>query len=667
MTWRWTILFSVVLALSFQARAVDRSELTPLPLPNLSTMEDATRRRLETLQERVTELENSGSDDALSEAYGTLGTYYIAHYQMDAAEVAFVNAERLNPSEFRWPYYLGFIYRKGGKPELERRAYERTIELRPEDIPARLHLAELCLVLGENEEGYRRFRRVLELSPTEAAAHGGLGKAAGALGRHEEAVEHYSEALRLQPQATIVHYQLALAYRRLGDMDAARAHLEQRGEREISFRDPLLSAIEPLKRENIVETVLEMAANPQEHDDRSFSMFAAAYLGDSPGAVDRIHEAIEALRRTAAGMDSSSERAARSRLLRARLHLAIASLLISQRDLGAARRELEASIAIVPETVVVNTMLGDVLDQTGNLSEAVERYSIALALDPGNINALRSRASVSLSLHRNREAIEDLERLCDLGLEGEGARIRLAAAYLRLGEHETARGHYRKALDLNLNLPDEAQVHHHLGIIEAQIGSVDRAIEEYRTALALYPGLIGARIDLGSALNQLGRYREAIELYSQVVKVDPKNSRARRGEAVALSSIGQWQEAHQLLEEGWRAMPESVELLHALARLLATADDPKVRNGERALDLAQRTLRSGTTPSRLETLAMASAAAGLFDDAVRLQRRVIRMMTWDGHLDALPRLEANLARYRAGQSCCAPSTDLLGTVGDETT
>ena len=123
--------------------------------------------------------------------------------------------------------------------------------------------------------------------------------------------------------------------------------------------------------------------------------------------------------------------------------------------------------------------------------------------------------------------------------------------------------------------------------------------------------------------------------------------------------MGQWQEAHQLLEEGWRVMPESVELLHALARVLATADDPEVRNGERALDLAQRTLRAGTTPSRLETLAMASAEAGLFDEAVRLQRRVIQMMTWDGRLDALPRLEANLARYRAGQICCAdaPSSE----------
>ena len=51
---------------------------------------------------------------------------------------------------------------------------------------------------------------------------------------------------------------------------------------------------------------------------------------------------------------------------------------------------------------------------------------------------------------------------------------------------------------------------------------------------------------------------------------------------------------------------------------------------------------------------MASAEAGLFVDAVRLQRRVIFMMTLEGRTDVLPTLEANLARYLAGQSCCAP-------------
>jgi tetratricopeptide (TPR) repeat protein len=654
MTLRSTIVFSLALILSYQAGAVDPSELTPLPLPNLSTMEDATRRRLEALQDRVSELQESGPTDALAEAYGTLGTYYIAHHLNDAAEVAFINAERLDPGEFRWPYYLGFICQIVGKLELERGAYERALEIRPEDIPARLHLAELLLSLGENEAAYQQFRRVLDLSPAEAAAHGGLGRAAAALDRHEDAVEHLTEALRLQPEATIVHYQLALAYRKLGDMDAARAHLEQRGDRAIGFTDPLLGAIEPLKKENVLEAVLEMAANPEEHDNRSFALFAVSYLGDSPDAVDQIHEATDLLTQEAAGLDPSSDQVARNSLVRARLYLAAAGLLLSHNNLDAARHEAETALVLVPDMVEAVNMLGFVLEQTGDAASAVEHYTTALELDPGNINALRSRSRANFGLRRDREAIDDLEKLCDLGLDGDGARIRLAVASLRLGKLDAARAHYRKALDLKLEASDEAQVRHHLGVIEDRSGSLERAIEEYRTALALDPSLAVARLDLASALHRFGQDQEAAELFRQVVAADPRNIRARRGEAEALASLGRWQEARQRLEEGWQAIPESGELLHALARLLASAGDPEVRDGERALDLAQRILRAGETPSRLETLAMASAETGLFVDAVRLQRRVIYMVTMEGRTDLLPRLEANLARYLSDQSCCAP-------------
>ncbi len=638
--------------LTSQAIAADRSALAPLPEPALTTMGEATRERLELLRDRVEDLTPSASDGELAEAYGTLGTYYIAHHFNDAAEVAFGNAALLAPDSFRWAYYLGFVYQMVGKLDLERDAFERALALRPEDVPAHLRLAELLLALGENEEAYRRFKLAGELSPAEAAALGGLGRAALALDRPEEAVGHLEKALELQPGATIVHYQLALAYRGLGDMEAARAHLELRGDGEISYADPLMYAIEPLKKEDVVEAVLEMAAEPTEHDDRDVALFAGAYLTGLPGAVGRIRDAVEALALEAEQQAPSSKQAASNRLTRVRLHFAAASIRLEEGDLGAARSEVEAALALAPDMVPAMLMLGFVLEETGDPEAAIERYSAVLELDPDSTRALRSRANARFSLRRDREAIADLERLCGLGHERDGARIRLAVAYHRLGELETAKAHYMRALELNLGPLDAAQVHHHLGIIEMRTGSADRAIEEYRIALELQPQLVAARLDLGEALKRLGRYQESAEVLRHVVDADSANVRARQGQAEALESLGHSREARQRLEEGWQAIPESVELLHALARLLASAADPEVRDGERALDLAQRTLRAGSTPSRIETLAMASAEAGLFADAVTFQREVIQAMRWQGRVDVLPRLEANLARYKAGLTCC---------------
>ena len=62
--------------------------------------------------------------------------------------------------------------------------------------------------------------------------------------------------------------------------------------------------------------------------------FSAAYLGDSPQAVGRIHQAVEMLTREPAGLDETEEDSARDRLVSARLHLAVAGLRLEQGDPG---------------------------------------------------------------------------------------------------------------------------------------------------------------------------------------------------------------------------------------------------------------------------------------------------------------------------------------------
>ena len=48
---------------------------------------------------------------------------------------------------------------------------------------------------------------------------------------------------------------------------------------------------------------------------------------------------------------------------------------VVQGDFGEARREVDAALALTPEMVEAILMLGSVLENTGNKSEAVDRYS----------------------------------------------------------------------------------------------------------------------------------------------------------------------------------------------------------------------------------------------------------------------------------------------------
>lgn len=82
---------------------------------------------------------------------------------------------------------------------------------------------------------------------------------------------------------------------------------------------------------------------------------------------------------------------------------------------------------------------------------------------------------------------------------------------------------------------------------------------------------------------------------------------------------------------------------------MATATDPKRRNGAEAIRLAQQAVADRADAYRLDTLAAAYAEAGEFDNAVREQQRAIEMLKQEGALDMVPDIEGRLALYRRRQ------------------
>jgi hypothetical protein len=99
-------------------------------------------------------------------------------------------------------------------------------------------------------------------------------------------------------------------------------------------------------------------------------------------------------------------------------------------------------------------------------------------------------------------------------------------------------------------------------------------------------------------------------------------------------------------------LPDSLTLRHLLARLLASCPDRSLRDGARALALAEDLARGGATPAILETLAMAMAETGRFESASTLQAEIART-------DPAARLSANLELYRQSERCCAGDDPLL--------
>ena len=95
---------------------------------------------------------------------------------------------------------------------------------------------------------------------------------------------------------------------------------------------------------------------------------------------------------------------------------------------------------------------------------------------------------------------------------------------------------------------------------------------------------------------------------------------------------------------------------YLLARILAASPEDSVRDGERALGLAESLYKQIPVAENAETLAMAYAETGRFDDAIGMQQEAIANAMMSGRFDLLPRLQADLDTYNRHKPCRTPFT-----------
>ena len=117
--------------------------------------------------------------------------------------------------------------------------------------------------------------------------------------------------------------------------------------------------------------------------------------------------------------------------------------------------------------------------------------------------------------------------------------------------------------------------------------------------------------------------------------------------------------AKAALEEGVRQLPRDRRLLHALGRLLAACPERSLRDPQRALPMVTEIFEAERTPVHAETLAMALAAAGRFEEAVQLQYRVLNEADKQRQGAVKDRLNRNLDLYENGRDCCARTSDVF--------
>ena len=184
-----------------------------------------------------------------------------------------------------------------------------------------------------------------------------------------------------------------------------------------------------------------------------------------------------------------------------------------------------------------------------------------------------------------------------------------------------------------------------------QAGRIPEAIGHWEQALRFYPDDIKAHYNLGLALVRLGRLQEAVGHWEQALRIKPDYAEAHYNLGVALVQLGRLPEAMGHWEQALRIKPDYAEAENNLAWLLATLAPADGGDPVRAVTLAERAceLTNNQVAGYLDTLAVAYAAAGRFNDAVAAAQKAIELAKAAGQSQLVEEIELHLELYRAGR------------------
>jgi Tfp pilus assembly protein PilF len=227
------------------------------------------------------------------------------------------------------------------------------------------------------------------------------------------------------------------------------------------------------------------------------------------------------------------------------------------------------------------------------------------------------------------------------------------ATYARNHDYWSDEGIWRDTVEKR---PANPRARLNYGVDLYAAGRLIDAERELREAIRLKEASAPAHGNLGAVLCRLGQLDEGIQHLERALALDPEYTTAYGNLGEAYGSRGQRALAAQYFARAVEAAPDNPFLLNRLGWLLATSPEDGVRNGHRAVEVAERaaSITSRQDLMSLETLSAAYAEAGRFGEAVATGRESLALAERQGNRAILSDLAARLSLFEMRQKFREP-------------
>ncbi len=315
-------------------------------------------------------------------------------------------------------------------------------------------------------------------------------------------------------------------------------------------------------------------------------------------------------------------------------------------DYDRAIRDFDQAIKLDPEFTNAYHDRGFMYLTRGDLDRAIRDFDQAIELDPANADVYNNRGLAYYGKGDYDRAIRNFDQAIELNPEYAEVYNNRAQLYLRKGKHDLAIRDYDQSIKLN---PKNVQAYTERGFAYYGKGDRDQAIRDFSEAIRLNPSYALAYQSRGLAYQSKGDNELAIRDFGKAIELNPADALSHKAIGQVLMGLGRAKEATKHYRRALELRGDWPEVLNDLAWILATHEDPELRNGAEALRFAERVcqLQNYKAPAALDTLAAAYAEAGHFDQAVETAEKAVRLALAAGQQELGKGIRNRLKLYQA--------------------
>ena len=445
-----------------------------------------------------------------AEALGKLGMAYHANQFLDQAAGAYRIAARLAPSDYQWAYCQAYLQEENGNEKEESEALQRTVQLKPDHVPALLKLADAEFKRDRLDQAAHDYELAAGSPDRDYRLQSQFGLARVAARREEwsRVIEIAIPLTGSYPQVRPPFQLLQKAYEALGKTDKAA-----------EVREAILSG----------------------------------KFTDVPPPKDALHDRLIEI-------SYSSTRLLKEAGLLSRFGY-------PDRGIQMARRAAEADPNDPdPHNLIARTLMSFYPDKPGAVDEALNQLGEYLRRKPDDVAALWGFTNSFFDTPRSPAAIERLRALVRPYANRDEAHFYLGLIADASGQKQEAFEQYQAALKFD---PNSARTYNKLGLIFADGGKPDAALAFLQKSVQLDPTNPAARLNLGITLMQRENYAQGLKELAEVIRLNPHDAAAHFCMGFGYLYSNRPDQAAARFREGLRYKPEDPEAHFGLGSALS--------------------------------------------------------------------------------------------------